>query len=132
MRPGTARETVGIDDPGKITLWEIPRVDPEVLRGFEELGDLAGVVARALDQLGISGTVPAVSLPPVKPGSRVVGPAITVRNIPEREVPYRYWEQGEMTRLGEREAFFLAKDGDVVVIEGSSVYPTSYVVDFAW
>ena len=30
-----------------------------------------------------------------------------------------------MTRLGEREAFFLAKDGDVVVIDGSSVYPAS-------
>ena len=30
-----------------------------------------------------------------------------------------------MTRLGEREAFFLASEGDVVVIDGSSVYPSS-------
>ena len=120
-----AQETVGILDPKTISLWEIPRVDPEIVRGFEELRDSAGVVARALDQFGFSGTVPAVSLPPMTPGSRVVGSAITVRSIPEREVPYRYWERGEATRLGEREAFFLAREGDVVVIDGSSVYPAS-------
>jgi regulator of RNase E activity RraA len=116
---------VGIVDSRAISLWDIPRVDQEIIRGFEGLRDLAGLVARALDQLGFSGTVPSVSLPPLKPGSRVVGPAITVRSLPEREVPYRYWQRGEMTRLGEREAFFLAKKGDVVVIDGSSVYPAS-------
>jgi regulator of RNase E activity RraA len=119
------RETVGIVDSKKIRLWEIPKVEPDIIRGFEELGDVAGVVARALDQFGIHGTIPAVSLPPVSPGSRVIGSAITVRSIPEREVPYRYWLRGEMTRLGEREAFFLASEGDVIVIDGSSVYPAS-------
>ena len=120
-----AQEMVGILESEKISLREIPRVDPEIIRGFEELKDLAGVVARALDQFGISGTIPAVSLAPVTPKSRVVGSAIMVRSIPEREVPYRYWERGEATRLGEREAFFLAREGDVVVIDGSSVYPAS-------
>ena len=81
------QETVGILDSNKIRLWEIPRVDLQIIRGFEELRDLAGVVARALDQFGISGTIPAVVLPPVKPGSRVIGSAITVRSIPEREIP---------------------------------------------
>ena len=119
------KEMVGILEPEKISLWDIPRVDPEIIQGFEKIRDLAGVVARALDNFGISGTVPATSLPPLNPGSRVVGSAITVRSIPEREVPYRYWERGEPTRLGEREAFFLAKEGDVVVIDGSSVYPAS-------
>ncbi|MDP6787827.1 MAG: hypothetical protein QGI13_11935 [Rhodospirillales bacterium] len=118
-------EMVGILDADKITQREIQRVDPEVISGFEELKDLAGIVARALDNLGICGTVPATSLPPLAPGSRVVGSAITVRSIPEREIPYRYWERGDPTLLGEREAFFLAQDGDVIVIDGSSVYPAS-------
>ncbi len=119
------QETVGILQSSAITLWDIPRADPQILRGFHELGDLAGVVARALDQFGIHGTVPSVALSPAKPGSRVVGSAITVRSLPERDVPYRYWQRKEMTRLGEREAFFLAQEGDVVVIDGSSVYPAS-------
>ena len=119
------REMVGILESDRIRLWEVPRVDPKIIDAFKELGDLAGVVARALDQFGINATIPAAYLSPIKPGSRLVGSAVTVRSIPEREVPYRYWQRGEMTRLGEREAFFLVKEGDVVVIDGSSVYPAS-------
>jgi 4-hydroxy-4-methyl-2-oxoglutarate aldolase len=119
------QEMVGILESDKITLREIQRVDPEIIRGFEELKDLAGIVARALDNFGICGTIPATSLPPLKPGSRVVGSAITVRSIPEREIPYLYWKRGDPTLLGEREAFFLAEEGDVIVIDGSSVYPAS-------
>ena len=45
-----APKTVGIVDPSKIKQWEIQRVDPEIIEGFNALGDLAGIVARALDQ----------------------------------------------------------------------------------
>jgi len=120
-----AQEMVGILKSDKVRLWDVPRVDSKIIDGFKEMGDLAGVVARALDQFGVNGTVPAAYLPPIKPGSRLVGCAVTVRSIPEREVPYRYWQRSEMTRLGEREAFFMVKEGDVVVIDGSSVYPAS-------
>jgi len=119
------KKTVGIVDSKKIKLWEMERVDSKIIQGFKELGDSGGLVARALDQFGINGTVPSVILPAVKPDSKVVGSALTVRSIPEREIPYRYWKRYELTRLGEREAYFLAKEGDVVVIDGSSVYPAS-------
>lgn|GEM_PF-3015056 len=120
-----APETVGIIDSSKIKQWEIQRVDSEIIQGFQNLGDLAGIVARVLDQFGINGTIPSAYLSPLKPDAKVVGSALTVRSIPERETPYRYFQRNEMTRLGEREAFFLAKEGDVVVIDGSSVYPAS-------
>ena len=56
------QEMVGILESKKISLWEVPRVDPEIIRGFEELKDLAGIVARALDNFGICGTGPAATM----------------------------------------------------------------------
>jgi regulator of RNase E activity RraA len=116
---------VGILDPGRITTDEAPRPSPKVIQGYQELPDLAGLVARSLDYFGIVGTIPSLYLKPIRSGARVVGSAVTVRNIPERETPYRQWKEGAPTRLGEREAFFLAQDGDVVVIDGSAVLPAS-------
>ena len=119
------KKMVGILEENKVQKAEIPRLSKQVIDGFQQLPDRAGLVARAMDSLGISGTIPAAILSPVKPGGSVVGPAITVRNIPEREVPYRYWERGGKTLLGEREAFFLAQQGDVVVIDGTAMFPAS-------
>lgn len=116
---------VGILDNSRVRTSDIPRPSAEIIDGYRQLTDMAGLVARALDQFGIAGTIPSALLPPIGQGVTVIGPAITVRNIPEREVPYRYWERTEGTRLGEREAFFLAKPGDVVVIDGAAVYPAS-------
>ncbi len=125
------RTTAGILKSDVIRQWEVPRVAPDVLKGFRDLPDLAGVVARALDQFGVNGTVPAATLPPLTAGGRVCGTALTVRSIPEREVPYRYWQRADLTLLGEREAFFLSQEGDVIVIDGSSVYPASNLGSFS-
>jgi 4-hydroxy-4-methyl-2-oxoglutarate aldolase len=119
------KHMVGILDRSKVRTDEIPRPSAEIIQGYQELPDIAGLVARALDQFGIAGTIPSSYLKPVQPGGVVVGSAITVRNIPQREVPYRYWSRDAPTLLGEREAFFLAQSGDVVVIDGSAVYPAS-------
>jgi regulator of RNase E activity RraA len=119
------KEMVGILKGDKVRKAEIPRPSKQLVDRFQKLPDRGGLVARAMDSLGISGTIPAAVLNPISPGGSVVGPALTVRNIPEREVPYRYWERGDRTLLGEREAFFLAEPGDVVVIDGASVYPAS-------
>jgi regulator of RNase E activity RraA len=116
---------VGILDDSTVRIRDIPRPSKKIIEGYHQLTDMAGLVARTLDQFGIAGTIPSAFLHPIREGSTVIGPAITVRNIPEREVPYRYWERTERTRLGEREAFFLAQRGDVVVIDGTAVYPAS-------
>jgi regulator of RNase E activity RraA len=116
--------TAGIIDAGRVRLREIPRPASDVIEGFTRLPDLAGVVARALDQLGIASTIPSATLGQIAAG-RVVGPAITVRNIPARDVPHKQWQGAQRSMLGEREAFFLARDGDVVVIDGASAFPAS-------
>jgi regulator of RNase E activity RraA len=119
------KRMVGILDHERVRVDDIPRPCAEVIQGYKELSDVAGLVARVLDQFGIAGTIPSSYLKPVRPCGVVVGPAITVRNIPEREVPFRYWSRDAPTLLGEREAFFLAQTGDVIVIDGSTVFPAS-------
>ena len=105
----------------------VRRPAADVIDGYRQLGtaDVAGTVARALDALGASGTIPASQLTPILPGRVMIGPAFTIRNIPERGVPYRLWRDGAPSRMGERDAFFLLEPGDVVVIDGTTVYPAS-------
>jgi regulator of RNase E activity RraA len=116
---------VGILDRKRIVSVGIPRPSKDLVEAYLSLGDMAGVVSRALDQMGIMGTIPSAVLKPVKPGAVVVGPAITVRNIPEQRSVDALWRSSEPTRLGEREAFFLAEEGDVVVVDGHSCFPAS-------
>jgi hypothetical protein len=49
------------------------------------LEDLTVCVSDVLDSLGIHGTVPSSYLPPIIPGSKLVGTAIKLRSIPERK-----------------------------------------------
>jgi 4-hydroxy-4-methyl-2-oxoglutarate aldolase len=106
---------------------EFRRPSADIIHRYKQLptSDLAGGLARALDALGIAGTIPASRLQPILPGRVVIGPAFTIRNIPEREVPYRRWTESASSSMGERDAFFLVQPGDVPVIDGSTVFPAS-------
>lgn len=98
-------------DRAAFGMFEWPRVPREVLEGFRALGDLTGTTSDALDQCGITGTVPGSVLRPTDPRARVVGQALTVLN--------RKLEQLSRTsKLGEIEAHNLAGAGDVLVIQG--------------
>jgi regulator of RNase E activity RraA len=70
-----------------------------------------------MDELGIVGVVPAYVLPPVTTGARIVGPALTVRNI-QRTAQIHKAAQEKTNTQGETEAHNLAEPGDVLVIEG--------------
>jgi 4-hydroxy-4-methyl-2-oxoglutarate aldolase len=108
----------GIIPPDRIRTLRIRRPSRASIEAFRELADLAGLVARALDRLGVVGAIPAEAIGPLRPGQRAVGPAITVRNVPDRLAPYRKWREREPSWLGEREAYFVARPGDVIVIDG--------------
>lgn len=112
-----SKQTLGKLPPHAIRLLELPRLAPDVLEGYRALVDLTGTISDACDQLGIVGVVPACELPPVNPGTRVVGPALTVRNI-ARDVQIHKAAQDGVNTQGETEAHNLAEPGDVLVIEG--------------
>ena len=99
--------------PGAVGMLELPRLSREIVEGFRALGDLTGTISDALDQCGIAGAIPGSVLRPTDPKARVVGQAVTVLNLPLKEVLV-----GKTSRLGEIEAHNLAEAGDVLVIQG--------------
>ncbi|HXV11858.1 MAG TPA: RraA family protein [Burkholderiales bacterium] len=100
-----------------IRLLELPRLPAQVLEGYRALVDLTGTVSDAMDELGIVGVVQAYVLPPVTTGVRIVGPALTVRNI-QRTAQIHRAALDKINTQGESEAHNLAEPGDVLVIEG--------------
>lgn len=107
--------TVSVD---KIKMHQIPRPSAETLAAFRALGDPVGTVCDAMDELGISrGVIGANVLRPTMSGASIVGPALTVRNIPRRDDPNQL-ASGKSNKMGEFEAHNLAEPGDVLVVQG--------------
>jgi regulator of RNase E activity RraA len=106
-----AKIPLGKLQPGAIGMLELPRLDPQILGGFRELGDLTGTTSDALDECDITGVVPATLLRPTDPRARVVGQAVTVLN---RVVS----ERRKVSGLADIEAHNLAEPGNVLVVQG--------------
>jgi regulator of RNase E activity RraA len=104
-------------DPQRIVMRDIPRPEPHVIDAFLALTDAAGTVSDAMDELGIAGAIPAATLIPMLPGARMVGPALTVRNIMQ-STPPTLGARERKSKQADIEAHNLAKPGDVLVIEG--------------
>ncbi|MFZ2737642.1 MAG: RraA family protein [Burkholderiaceae bacterium] len=94
-----------------------PRLSADVLLQVERIDDLTGSFSDAMDKLGLSGAIPASVLTPNLPRKRLVGQAVTVRNVERSESITRSAVSGK-GKMGEHEAYNLAEPGDVVVIEG--------------
>jgi len=101
-----------------IRLMQVPRPPQGVIEGFRALGDATGIVSDVMDELGIPcGVVGAHILRPTIPGSCIVGPALTVRNIAQRADALA-GAKASVNKMAEFEAHNLAEDGDVLVIQG--------------
>ena len=104
--------------PERIRLMTTPRPPDGAVERFLAIGDPTGLVCDAMDELGIAfGAISASVLKPTIPGTTMVGPALTVRNIRQRADPLDGARKG-VNRMGEFEAHNLASPGDVLVIEG--------------
>jgi len=101
----------------RIYLMETPIPPAGLIEAFKSLGDATGIVSDVMDQLGMTGAVPATLLKPTIAGTCIVGPALTVRNIVQREHVYET-ARNSVNKMAEFEAHNLACPGDVLVIEG--------------
>ena len=101
----------------RIRLIETPRPPEGVIEGFRALGDASGIVSDVMDEFGITGVVGASVLKPTLAGSCIVGPALTVRNILQREHVYEAARR-HVNKMAEFEAHNLALPGDIIVIDG--------------
>lgn len=100
-----------------IAMLEIPRAARELVEGYRALGDMSGTVSDAMDEMGFAGVVPGSVLRPTIAGAKLVGPALTLRNIEQPTQPYK-GARDRTSRMAEIEAHNLAQPGDVLVIEG--------------
>ena len=103
----------------RIRLMATPRPPEGIIDGFRALGDASGIVSDVMDELGITGVIGASVLKPTIPGSSIVGPALTVRNIVQREHVYEAARR-HVNKMAEFEAHNLALPGDIVVIDGAA------------
>jgi regulator of RNase E activity RraA len=101
----------------RIRMMETPKPPNGIIEGFQALGDATGIVSDVMDELGITGVVGASVLKPTIPGACIVGTALTVRNIVQREHVYETARR-HVNKMAEFEAHNLARPGDVVVIDG--------------
>jgi 4-hydroxy-4-methyl-2-oxoglutarate aldolase len=102
----------------QIRLMSVPRPAAGIVERFMALGDATGIVSDVMDELGIArGVIAASVMRPTIPGSSIVGPALTVRNVLRRGDPLEA-ARAHVNRMAEFEAHNLALPGDVLVIEG--------------
>ncbi len=102
----------------KIRLMEVPRPPVGAVERYRALGDCTGVVCDTMDELGIPlGAVGASVLKPTMPGTIMVGPALTLRNILQRIDPLA-GARDHVNKMAEFECHNLATPGDVLVIDG--------------
>jgi 4-hydroxy-4-methyl-2-oxoglutarate aldolase len=116
-RTALAKTILGKLPPDAFGMLELPALPPGIVDGYRALPDLSGIVSDAMDELGIIGAVPAAMLRPSDPSARIVGRALTVRNIPAG-APVPEMVKAGVSGLGEIEAHNLAEPGDVLVVQG--------------
>lgn len=101
----------------RIRMFRTPRPPQGLIEKFKRIADATSVIADVMDEMGITGAIGASVLKPTLPHACIVGPALTVRNVMQREHVYETARR-QVNRMAEFEAHNLALPGDIVVIDG--------------
>src|SRR4051812_47916853 len=121
MNDSAAGETypklTGKISPDRIRMMRSPPPPRGLLEASRRISAAPGVIPDIMDELEIPGAIGASVLRPTLPLASMVGPAMTVRNILQREHVYET-ARAHVNGMAEFEAHNLALPGDVVVIDG--------------
>lgn len=115
---------LGLIPVDRIKAIDFARPAPEIIERYKRLPDLTSSIADILDQFGVDSAIPTTLLPPIAPGQRMVGPAVTVKHGPARFNAGYNVANKTSPQLGAVDEVTLSKPGDVMVIDGSAV-PTA-------
>ena len=99
----------------RITKIKFPRVKKEIIDGYLSMDDMSTTVSDVLDGYGIDGAIPSSYLKPVIPGSKICGPAVTIRNIPVRKTPTQGAHDHDFIAMSTRDIYYIGEPGDVLV-----------------
>lgn len=113
------KRLTGKIDPNCIRMQDTPRPPEGIVDRIKAMDCDTSLISDAMDDLGIGTTLPASQYCPTIAGARIVGPAVTVRNVISPAVPSVTERAGNgLNGMAEMEAHNLASAGDVLVIEG--------------
>jgi regulator of RNase E activity RraA len=115
-KPKRKKESAGVLPNDRI--GPLPkRVKKTVIERFLKINDLSGTVSDILDDMGIVGCLGTSILRPTIANTRIVGPAITVRNVTQRKDTHVVATE-RRNFMAEIEGVNQAGPGDVLVIQG--------------
>lgn len=112
---------MGLIPTERIVKVDFPRPSKEIIEAFRKIDGLTPTVSDVLDSLGIRGAISATRLRPVIKGKKIVGPAITIRYIPETHTPDHGYLHKERAKLADRDVYALGEKGDVPVFDASGL-----------
>ena len=99
----------------RITRITFERVSRQIVDGYLSMEDMTTTVSDVLDSYGIDGAIPSSHIHPVIPGSKICGPAVTIRNIPVRKTPTQGAHDHDFIAMSTRDIYYLGEPGDVLV-----------------
>lgn len=99
----------------RITKIKFDRVSKEIIDGFLSMEDMTTTVSDVLDGYGIDGAIPGSYLKPLKPGSKICGSAVTIRNIPVRKTATQGSHDHDFIAMSTRDIYYISEPGDVLV-----------------
>lgn len=111
------QKLAGIVPKDRFVKVNFPRPGAEMIGQLKAIEDPTPTISDILDEMGIAGTVPATLLKPACAGKVVVGAALTLRYAPETKVPRQSMLDSAKGKLGDKDAYAVAKPGDVVIFD---------------
>jgi 4-hydroxy-4-methyl-2-oxoglutarate aldolase len=105
----------------RIKTVTIPRPRKEIIETLMALDGVTPTISDVLDAMGMNGTIAANHLRPVIPGKKIVGPAVTIRYIPESITTGYGYQHQERAKLADRDVYAIAEAGDVPVFDGGGM-----------
>lgn len=99
----------------RITKIKFPRIPKEICDRYLALEDMSTTVSDILDGFGIDGAISSSHIKPVLPGSKIVGTAVTIRNIPVRKTPTQGAHDHDFIAMSTRDIYYIGEPGDVLV-----------------
>ena len=99
----------------RITKIKFERTPKEIIDRYYKLEDMSTTVSDILDGYGIDGAIPTSYLKPVISGSKIVGNAVTIRNIPVRKTPTQGAHDHDFIAMSTRDIYYMGEPGDVLV-----------------
>ena len=108
---------LGLIPEKRIVTVNISRPPRWIIEEFKKLKGLTPTVSDILDSMGINGAISASVIKPLQQDKMIVGSAITLRYILERNTITSLFVEKAKAKLADRDLYAVSESGDVAVFD---------------